>query len=450
MTDIPSEADVVVCGGGPGGSTVATVLARRGLRVALFERERFPRFHIGESLLPFSLPILERIGVLEKLRAARPTVKPGARFYHQGTDHKRIVKFADGIAPGHPIAFQVKRADYDKLLLDHSRSCGTAVFEETEVKEVLFDAGGRAVGVRVRTKGGTATRDVAAKAVVDATGRDALLSKRVGGRHRDPLLDRCGVFAHWSAYESSVGPEGGDPGDIVIVTTAGGWWWMIPFSDGAVSVGIVMPSARFQSRGGTSLADLYDSLVEATPEVKGRLRAARRSTDVYAIGDYSYKTGTISGDGFVLVGDAACFLDPVFSTGVLLATTSGELAAETIAGCLARKGRVDRSDFRGYEETYRRGVRRYIHFVHGFYDPAFLQTFYTRCPIWAIERTIVSVLAGNVFRPGWNVRWWTLWLRFFVGVTRLVQRVKGPGEFARGTGLVEPAPEALAAASRTW
>jgi len=430
------DVDVAICGGGPAGSTAAALLAKKGYRVAVFERERFPRFHIGESLLPWNVPLLERIGVLPKLQETMQ-LKLGARFYHQGTSRARIVRFADGVDANHPCAFQVKRADFDKTLLDNARECGAVVFEEARVMEVLFDAAGtRATGVRVRTAGEPQARDVAARVVIDATGRDALLSRKLGGRTRDELLDRSAAFAHFDTFRRAEGPTGGD---IVIITTPDGWWWLIPFRDGSVSVGIVMPSSRFKHREG-SVEALYESSIAATAEVRDLLQGSRRTTDVKAIADYSYKMSTFAGDGFCLIGDAACFLDPVFSTGVLMAMTSAELAAETIDRELRRKGRVDAADFRRFEKVYRRGVARFSRFVHGFYEPATLETFYTPAPIPWIERGVTTVLGGGVFHPTLRARFWAAVFRGCVHLIAFKQRMRGRGAFERATGIVAPAP----------
>ena len=437
-SDMPTtldNLDAIVCGGGPAGSTFATTLTRMGHRVALFEREKFPRFHIGESLLPWNVPLLQRLGALEKVRAAGLQVKYGARFYHQGTDFHRPVQFVRGMDADHPSAFQVKRGDFDKLLLDHASDAGAAVFEEAKVEEVLFDpAGRRAVGVRVRLKGDAEPRKIPARVVIDATGRDALLSKRFGGRKRDPRLDRSAAFAHYNTFQRAEGPTGGD---ILVITTPDGWWWMIPFSDGSVSVGIVMPSHRFKTRGGT-VEDLFNASIAAAPEVRAHLGDAKRTTEVYAIADYSYTASTIAGDGFCLIGDAACFLDPVFSTGVLMAMTAGEASAVAIDRALRNKGRVDASDLRRFEKTYLRGVARFRRFVHGFYEPPFLETFYTPAPNEWIERAVTTVLGGGVFNPPLKTRLWTSCFYACVKFQSVVHRIRGGGPFARGTGLVEP------------
>jgi flavin-dependent dehydrogenase len=430
----PAEADAVVCGGGPGGSTFATVMARMGHRTVVFEREKFPRFHIGESLLPWNVPLFERIGVLSKLKAAGPQVKLGARFYHQGSSFTRPVVFANGIDREHPSSFHVKRAEFDMLLLDHARESGAAVFQEARVLEVLFGADGRrARGVKVLLEGESEPRTVEAKVVVDATGRDALLSRHLGGRRRDPLLDRSAAFAHYDTFRRAEGPTGGD---IVVVTTPDGWWWLIPFSDGSVSVGIVMPSRRFKEREGT-VERFFEESVSATPEVRDLLAGSKRTMDVQAIADYSYSTPRISGDGFCLVGDAACFLDPVFSTGVLLAMESAELAASAVDRALRAKGRVDAADFRGFEKIYRRAIRRFAVFVHGFYQPHVLETFYTPAPNLWIQRGVTTALGGGVFYPDWKARLWMAAFHVCAAGIRVLQAVRGRGAFEKATGIVE-------------
>ncbi len=430
----PSEVDAVVCGGGPGGSTFATLMALKGYRTVVFERERFPRFHIGESLLPWNVPLFERIGVLSKLKEAKPQLKLGARFYHQGSDFTRPVLFANGIDRDHPSAFQVKRAEFDALLLGHARESGATVIEGARVTEALFSEDGvRAHGVKVLLEGESEPRSVEAKVVVDATGRDALLSRRLGGRRRDPLLDRSAAFAHYDTFRRAEGPTGGD---IVVITTPDGWWWLIPFSDGSVSVGIVMPSRRFKERPGT-VERLFEESVAGTPEVRDLLAGSKRTMDVQAIADYSYSTPRISGDGFCLVGDAACFLDPVFSSGVLLAMESAELAASSVDRALRSKGRVDAADFREFEKIYRRAVRRFAGLVHGFYQPHVLETFYAPAPNPWIERGVTTVLSGGVFFPDFKARLSMAAFHFFTAVTRIVQAIRGRGAFERATGLTE-------------
>jgi 2-polyprenyl-6-methoxyphenol hydroxylase-like FAD-dependent oxidoreductase len=211
---------------------------------------------------------------------------------------------------------------------------------------------------------------------------------------------------------------------------------LIPFSDGSVSVGIVMPSRRFKERQGT-VEQLFEESVLATPEVQELLAGSKRTMDVQAIADYSYSTPRISGDGFCLVGDAACFLDPVFSTGVLLAMQSAEIAAASVDRALRRKDRVDAADFRGFERTYRRAIRRFERFVHGFYEPHVLETFYTPAPSHWIGRGVTTVLGGGVFHPSFKARLWISAFHACTALIRVQQALRGKGAFERATGIVE-------------
>jgi len=434
-TSLPGEVDVIVCGGGPAGSTAATVLGRRGYSVVLFERETFPRFHIGESLLPWNVPLLERIGALEKIRSSGVQVKYGARFYHQGTDKTRFVNFANGLDARHSSSFQVKRAEFDRLLLDHSRESGATIVEGARVEDVRFDEKKRrAMGVRVTLPDESIPREIRAKVVVDATGRDTLMARALGGRQRDLRLDRSSAFAHYDTFQRAEGPAGGD---IIVITTPDGWWWLIPFSDGSVSVGIVMPSRRFKARKGT-VEELFEESVAATPEVRALLAGARKTTEIRAIPDFSYTTPRTSGDGFCLVGDAACFLDPVFSSGVLMAMTSAELAAEAIDRALRSRGRVDASDFRRFERVSRKGAARFSSFVHGFYEPHFLEAFYSDAPNKGIEKAVSTILAGGVYEESWEITWWNFCFRICIAALWVGQKIRGKGDFERAAGIVIP------------
>jgi flavin-dependent dehydrogenase len=420
--------DALVVGGGPGGSTVATVLARAGRRVLLLEKAKFPRFHVGESLLPFNLPLFDRIGVAEKVRAAGYQVKRGAYFWNEATGGVRPVDFATGIDDRHPSAFHVKRAEFDELLLRHAEDSGAEVREETPVDRVIFEDG-RAVGVVARSASGP--EEIRARVVVDASGQTALLSRQLGTRRFDPKLKRAGLFAH---YEGIRWPDGQRPGDILLPVDRDVWYWIIPFSDGTCSVGAVFEPSL--AAGASSVQEKFDLLLGRSPRMMEFLQGARRASPVVGISDYSTSSARAAGDGWALVGDAATFLDPVFSTGVFLAMGMGERAAKRIDAALARSGSVRSGDLAPYAKETERFVARFRRFVYAFYDPVFFEAFCSKEPFDRMRAAITTVLSGGVERIPLSARIWIELVFFSVAFDR----------FRRKLGL-GPSPEETAVAS---
>lgn len=397
------DFDAIVVGGGPAGSTAAHLLAKAGKKVVLLEKETFPRFHIGESLLPFATPIFERLGVLGELKE-KCQHKFGAYFSEEGKDAARKVVFADGIQRGYPLAFQVKRAEFDEMLLNAARRAGVDVRFQWRVEGFVRD-GERIAGVVAADPSGNAT-ELTARVVVDATGRDALGPRSRGEVLPEKALRRAALFAHFRDV-----PRGAEEteGDIRMVVFQTGWWWFIPFCDGTWSVGVVTSDAL---PGGT-LEEKFAAMVARTPTVQERLRKASRTSPVMSASDYSYSVSRLTGDGYVAVGDAAGFLDPIFSSGVYLALATSEKAADAIARALETKPYVLAQDLRGYERFARRGFRRFRRFVLGFYHQGFREIFYQHPPLNALYSSVTSILAGGVFARSLPLRFWSRVFLFF-------------------------------------
>lgn len=344
--------DVVVIGGGPGGSTAATMLARKGLRVLLLERERFPREHIGESLLPASLPILEDLGALEAVRAEGFLPKYGATMVW-GRDPEPWSWYFRETNQRFPHAFQVWRPRFDQILLENARCRGVDVREGHTVLDVLFE-GERAVGVRYMADG--AEGAVRARMVVDASGQGALIGRRLGLRRWDPFFQNLAVYGYFEGARRLPSP---DEGNIFIESYEHGWFWNIPLHSGVMSVGAVVDRHTGQEgiRRDGALRFLTEQIA-AAPNTAAMLAEARLASGPVILKDWSYVSDRVTGDGYVLVGDAACFIDPLFSSGVHLALSSGVLAAAWAVTALERPDMAEAAG-KVYKELY---YRQYDHF----------------------------------------------------------------------------------------
>lgn len=395
--------DVAIIGGGPAGSVAAAVLARAGRRVIVLERETFPRFHIGESLLPYTMPTFERLGLREVMdRTFLP--KHGAELATAGGARGTRFYFKDGFQLAHTRAYQVERATFDKLLLDHAAAAGAEVREATGVKSVAFDDAGATVRIAARDAG---TREIRCAYVIDASGRNAVLGGQFKLKQRYPTLNKFSVFAHWEG----VTREPGIDGSLTrMVRGSDRWFWMIPLGESRMSIGMVMDLADFKALRQSPEEALEEALA-AEPVIQARMADAERVTPVHSTGDYSYRNAAFAGDRWLLAGDAAGFIDPVFSTGVFLAIASGEQAADAIDAALDDRACREKR-FRAYERKLGRVMNLYLRFVKSWYSQEFIEVVTSPARHFDLPGAINAVLAGKI--AGSFAIWWRMQLFYLV------------------------------------
>ena len=406
-TPSPDPFDVAVVGGGPAGCAAAIALAQRGRRVVLFERERFPRFHIGESLLSTANDALAELGLTERIAAQGFPVKWGADLATHDGAAGRSVDFAASREIRRPQTHQVCRERFDALLLDRAREAGVEVREATRVDGCDFDRN----GVTVRFAG---SRSARVAAVVDASGRWGLLARAFDLRRDEPRLANVAVYAHFSGVPRLGGERAGDI--RIVARSDAGWFWLIPIDDRLMSVGAVLPKPLYRALEKGSPEQMLAALVADTPAVAGLMRDAVREWPVRVERDFSYGARAYAGDRWLLAGDAGSFLDPVFSTGVSIALESGLEAARELDRALA-DGRFEARRFRRFEATQRRRFERFRRFVLAFYTPWFRDLFFQPTAPRPLFRAVVTVLAGN-WQPSWRTRFLLAIFFGFVAVQR--------------------------------
>lgn len=391
MTEKATEhCDVLVIGGGPAGSTAATLLARRGHRVIALEKAHHPRFHIGESLLPMNLPVFERLGVLDKVRELG-VYKAGADFEADNERGYNTYAFARALGRSPPHAYQVWRQDLDKMLYDNARDSGADAREGHEVVQV-DQRGPRDTVLDVRTDTGHEYR-IQTSYVVDASGRDAFVSGKRKIRRKNNQHQSAAIFGHFRRAETRTGD---DAGNISIYHFQHGWMWMIPLPDGVMSVGAVCRPEYLKQRKGDAKTFLLDTLQLSLPLWSRLQHAELIGDEVRVTGNYSYDSRTMGGRGWVLVGDAFAFLDPVFSSGVYLAMSGAEKAADVVDLAL-RKPRTEMAMLRKLEKRQRAGMARFSFFIYRFNGPVMQQMFREPSNVWRLEDGVISMLAGDLF-----------------------------------------------------
>jgi len=392
--------DVVVIGGGPSGATVATLVAKAGFRVQLLERERFPRYHIGESLIPETFWVLDRLGMLKKLQGSRFVEKHSVQFVTEQGKLSEPFYFGDYKPHQSSQTWQVTRAEFDQMMLDNAREHGVDVREGIRVLDVLFEDG-RAVGVRAIDEAGV-EQEIRCTVVVDAAGQSCLIQDRLGLREWDPVLKKAAIWTYWKGAQRDAGR---DEGATLVMQTKGkiGWFWFIPLQDDIVSVGVVAPfDYLFKGRNSKELEAIYFEEVERCLGVQPRIANAGRVAPFSAAKEYSYRSRQVAGDGWVLVGDAFGFLDPLYSSGILLALISGAQAADAITAGLTA-GDTSAAQLGTWGPGYIAGMDRMRKLVCQFYDGLNFGKFVREHP--DRKGLITDVLIGDLFKPDIDALW---------------------------------------------
>ena len=403
--------DVLIAGCGPGGSSAASYLAKAGKRVLVLEREVFPRFHIGESLLPCNMPIFRELGLLPAIEAARFPRKRAARFALDNGVPSTRYAFRPGRFLAENGAFSVERSIFDHILLKNTRALGADVREGWTVLKTAANADG--VTVEAKDAEG-APHQFRAKFLIDATGRSNLTGNQESQRVIHPNHKKLAVFYHFTGVLLDPGEAAGD---TVIVRLENKWFWIIPVSPEKTSVGLVIDKEEFARAGGAP-GDVFQRWVDASEVMKRRLKDARAAGEIRTTSDFSYYNRRLVSERTVRIGDAAGFMDPIFSAGVYLAMWSGKLAAES-AGKVLAGGGDGRAEFERLEKRVRSALALYWRMVENYYTTPFMEIFLHPSDHAGLRDTIIAVLAGEL-EPRWSVR---LRMAYFFFLVRLQSRL---------------------------
>jgi len=386
--------DVIVVGGGPAGSSISSILAREGVRVVLFEKEEFPRHHIGESLMTDTFWTFQRMGMLEKLKHSPFVRKYSVQFANQTGKESRPFYFFEAVHHESAVTWQVTRAVFDKMLIEHAAEQGAEVHQGVAVKQVLFE-GDKAAGVEVQMKDGS-RQNFYANVVVDATGQTAMLSNKFRWRVRDPKLKKAVLYSYFKGAHREPDLNGGATLVLRTPPGSGGWFWYIPLEDDLTSVGIVANPDYLLKGRGQDLAKIFHEEVEKCEPCHRRVAMGERVDKIYSILDYSYRSKQNAGNGFIIIGDAYGFLDPIYSSGVLLALKMAELAADAIHDAF-RHDDFSAARLGQFQGMLDKGIESMRKLVYAFYNEGFsFAQFLRKYP--EQRHNIINLLIGDVFK----------------------------------------------------
>ncbi len=386
-----ADCDVLIIGGGPAGSTAAALLAERGHSVTLLEKAHHPRFHIGESLLPANLPLFEKLGVADAVKAIGME-KWGAEFVSPDHDHKQSIEFADALDKSMPMAYQVRRSEFDEILIRNASSKNANVIEGCQAREVIFLPNNAGAIVQARHDDGR-TEEIRTQIILDASGRDTFLGNRLKIKQRNKKHNSMAIYGHYSGAERN---EGKAAGNITIFWFDHGWFWYIPLVDGTTSVGAVTWPYYFKTRGKKSQEDFLQETIALCKPLQMRLQNAKLVSEVEATGNYSYECDRTHGESYLLLGDAFAFIDPVFSSGVMMAMQSAFAAADTVEVCLNQPQQMHTA-LKNFDRTMRVGPKIFSWFIYRVTNPVIRNMFMEPRNIFRAKEAVLSVLAGDVY-----------------------------------------------------
>jgi flavin-dependent dehydrogenase len=389
---------VLVIGGGPAGSTIGALLAQQGHKVTLLEKEHHPRFHIGESLLPANLTLFETLGVADQVKAIGME-KWGAEFVSPWHDKKsQTFQFGEAWDKSMPFSYHVRRSEFDEILIRNAAAKGAQVIEGCKVREVAFAPDHKSASVKAQHEDGR-MQQWRARFVVDASGRDTLLGKQLDLKRRNPKHNSCALYAH---FTGATRHPGRDEGNITIFWFEHGWFWFIPLADGATSIGAVVWPYYLKSRA-KPLNDFFLDTIAMCPALAERLSAATLCSEVEATGNFSYSCERTHGANHLLIGDAYAFVDPVFSSGVMMAMQGGVVGAETVNTCLRDPARAPAALAR-FDREVRRGPREFSWFIYRVTNPTMRDMFMQPRNVWRVKEALLSMLAGDIYgkTPIWG------------------------------------------------
>jgi flavin-dependent dehydrogenase len=392
------ECDVVVIGGGPAGSTAGALLAQQGYKVVVLEKAHHPRFHIGESLLPANLPLFEKLGVADAVKAIGME-KWGAEFVSPWHDNKsETFKFSDAWDKSMPFSYQVRRSELDEILIRNAARLGAEVIEGCKVRRVDFVPDQGSATVHAQHEDGR-IQDWRARFVVDASGRDTVLGKQLDVKRRNTKHNSSALYAHFSGVTRHAGQ---DEGNITIFWFEHGWFWLIPLADGATSIGMVVWPHYLKSRS-KPLREFFLETIAMCPALTERLADGQLVSAVEATANFAYACSRTHGPNYLLIGDAFGFIDPVFSSGVMLAMQGGFVGAETVGICL-REPAEAKAALAHFDRQVRLGPKEFSWFIYRVTNPAMRDLFMGPSNVFRVKEALLSMLAGDIFgkTPIWR------------------------------------------------